>query len=408
MSKLFINYNEFDESRLIDFNVTSKKSEPKIDQDNPTAPPKQVEYFDMPYLYKYEVKDKNGKINDSIAPLRVQYPPLSSKTGIRFMDLNVKPSRIVSREEWLKSFDKTGRSPYNVSMPVSFDLNVEEQRDCAGMSINPEDPMDGAGFLEKLFQTTMKNVWKAKGNITSLGKVKKFEHLPGACVNPLYYRTDQSTGSILPGTNPSHFFTLKNYQHPESIARNETKFNTLAKDKNGKFKTAPWKILNDVEMIFEPLVLYSKVSVATGTVRIKSEVEEATIISILPANTESSQTDLLEKRHNDEALRTKNASQIDFLMKMANGENSKEEDEEEEKKEILKIENDTIFKEINDLKDNRTEENKKEIIPSPAESDEEDEDEKVGESDEDSEDERQAEEERERLAKAKKNKSRMK
>ena len=289
--KYKIKYNEFDPNRLVPTSVEGKMSKARIDPANPQAGLQQVPYQVYKILYNYEITDpKTGKTRDVVAPLAVEAPELFTPAGV---------------------VSKMGQLGYETaSIFTIFNMGNEEVRDFC--SFNKQAP----GFWFKLHSYYMNKMWENRQQIKLIAGLPMMAAMAGVFPVPIFVTYDQATGEVNQNANPTKFFELLSSGKRGSPLRKETLFNTprVVNVIAGKkiYEKLEWNMLESVEMRFEPVITFEHLHIG-NKITYKCKITSAIVKDIIPANSESSQTEALGRHEQDEQLQQTLAAQIEAL-----------------------------------------------------------------------------------------------
>ena len=317
MNKLFIDYTDYESDRFMAFKPKELKSNPKVDPNNPTAPAQSVTYYTIPLEYKYRVTTEDGKEYDTIGPLHVQFPTLTTNQGISYRNANTKET--LTRDQYIGIFNSEQKAKLTCSVPVRFKISDSAQRDLIGdppkkkkRGETEEDRVEG--FYQRFVDDCIERLIAVKGKI---GITVDDDYMKGLLNNggPIHYPRDDK-GKIIEDGIPTKFFPLLSIGKFGAHSRRETTFSLPIKDEKGNFKKADWKLLSDVEMDFVPIVCQQSLTIAAGKIHFKDFIDEAMIKRIIPANSERAQTKVLEKAAKNQAEVDRITREMEVLMNM--------------------------------------------------------------------------------------------
>lgn len=287
MTNLYINYFEFDEDRVLPFEKVERDSKPKI---NPkTGQIESQKFYTVSLQYRYKVLNKKTNTHyESVGPLNVRFPQVKTTQGIVFRNQDLpKDRQILPYQSYMSLMSESYEGKLSASISVRFDMNNDSQKELVDV------------FYTKLTNLILERIFSMKGEFKMPSSIKSVEHLTPLFKEPIYYPQD-SNGEIVLGSSPSKFFTLLSIGKPGSFSRKETKFNYPVKNDRGEWEKENWKNLCNVEMEFVPEVCFQSLSIlSTNMIYLKDILTEATIDSIIPANSISRQDDLLENKATD-------------------------------------------------------------------------------------------------------------
>jgi len=270
-----IDYTAFNADNLVKTPPQQKQSQPKLDPNNPNAPPQAVTYYEIPLSYKYTVKDREGKDVDVIADLYVQGPELFSPSGIQSKEMSGKQVH---------------------SLFTSFDVQSSEIRAFVGTD------KDAPGMMDKLYHTVVRRIDECKGSV-GLGRMQNTMMIEGVTTYPIHWPRDSTTSQVIPGKNPSKYFSL--FSYGQGYGQRRTLFCTPISDENGRPQNLDWELLRGVEMKYIPLFHFKKIFIGGGKASIQFDIVSAVVTHVVKANTETNQTDTIESLKRNDTL-TKN------------------------------------------------------------------------------------------------------
>ena len=280
-----IDYKAFDAARLQRTPPQQKQSQPKIDPNNPHAPPAPITYYEIPLSYKYNILDKDGHNVEVIGDLYVEGPELFSPGGINTKEMSGKPVH---------------------SIFTQFDLqNPEIQK---FLSMDQNDP----GMMHRLYLAVLARLEEHKGAV-GLGRMQNAQMLEAVTTYPIHWPRDPTTSQIIVGKNPSKYFSLFSYGSGYGLRR--SLFCTPLEDEHGKPQVLSWDLLRGVEMRYKPLFHFKKVYIGGGKASIQFDIASAVVTHVVKANTESNQTDTIAALKSNDSLTSSLREQIAALTK---------------------------------------------------------------------------------------------
>lgn len=310
----FINYTDFEPERLLPFDVQEKQSSPKVDPNNPTAPPKSETYFIINFQYRYSKVNDKGIKYDKVNKFYVRYPKIRTTQGISYRNPTTKEN--LTRSEWIKISSTDTKT--TVTIPVRFDMSDNEQRLLIGDNEDDDKDDKVVGFQQKFLKTVIERLFEVRGKIKPFATCKNLDSIEGKIYGsgPIHYQTDSTTNQIIPGSAPSKFFPLLSYGKIGSHSRKETKFTYPVRDPDtNDFLREKWDLLSDVNMDFIPLVNLQGLTIALGQIFFRDVIDEAVICDISPADSGTKQSDLLEQQEKDNSVVQKITDQMNALKK---------------------------------------------------------------------------------------------
>lgn len=230
MTSNYVNYKQFDPAKLT-IGTIDVKSIPEA---------KGQSYRSINLIYNYGTDDK--PVFDQ---LLLEYPPVKSREGIR-------------REE---TFNKI-----SYSIGARFDGSPES-----------------TAFLDKLNLAYNVLAQQLMANRSQVGipDLKK-DNVLVYFKNPVYTPLDPQTGEPIPGRFPSCFLKLLHGSFSK----------TLFTDLDAK--PIDWKLLDKVEMEYQPLVQWSHIYSGSGKIRLQQKVLSAIVTRAVAINTETLQLKTIE------------------------------------------------------------------------------------------------------------------
>uniref|UniRef100_A0A6C0AG43 Uncharacterized protein n=1 Tax=viral metagenome TaxID=1070528 RepID=A0A6C0AG43_9ZZZZ len=335
-----------------------------------------IKIFYVNYLYKYEYENEKGDVLPYIAHLKVQFPLLKSRKGIvtkQKVDKNKVPI-----------FQKDGSEKVESKIGVTMNMSDEKQAACCNLPPDERNPDRKTGFYERLKLGLAKKLLEVKGSLgPEIASKKKAEDIAGCFRQFVWFKTDQITGDTIEGSHPSVYFTLKAYGKPGTEGRYETPFYSGIKDANGKFSKTSWDVLSNSTIEFEPLVSFTQLSIIGAGINFKSKTESVIFSSCEKLEDEVLQTDLLEKRFNENRSQIDSLnSKVELLSKMFKEtqslveEKKPEERKEEPKKTSPKKVTNNYQSDDDEVEPLKPTSGKNLVLPSDDEDEDEDEDEK--------------------------------
>ena len=278
-----VSYRDFDPANLVKTPPQQKQSQPKVDPNNPNAPPQPITYFEIPLSYRYTIKDKDGGEKSVIADLYIEGPELFTPGGINSKDMNGKPVH---------------------SIFTQFDLQDPEILAFVGTEV--ERP----GTMERLYRVVIDRLDEAKGAV-GLGRMQHKMMIEGVTTYPIHWPRDATTSQVIVGKNPSKYFSL--FSYGQGYSQKRTLFCAPVTDTEGKPTILDWEMLRGVEMKYRPLFHFKKIYIGGGKASIQFDVTSAVVTHIVKANTESNQTDTIETLKRDDNLTKSLREQIAAL-----------------------------------------------------------------------------------------------
>jgi hypothetical protein len=278
-----VSYRDFDPANLVKTPPQQKQSQPKVDPNNPNAPPQPITYFEIPLSYRYTIKDKDGGEKSVIADLYIEGPELFTPGGINSKDMN-------------------GKAVHSIF--TQFDLQDPEILAFVGTEV--ERP----GTMERLYRVVIDRLDEAKGAV-GLGRMQHKMMIEGVTTYPIHWPRDATTSQVIVGKNPSKYFSL--FSYGQGYSQKRTLFCAPVTDTEGKPTILDWEMLRGVEMKYRPLFHFKKIYIGGGKASIQFDVTSAVVTHIVKANTESNQTDTIETLKRDDNLTKSLRDQIAAL-----------------------------------------------------------------------------------------------
>ena len=295
---------EFDPARLCSVTASTKQIE--------TATSK-VDVVTVEYQYDYRYIDENGEEKPYISDLKVQFPKLISKAGIKITEVVDKDKAPV--------LDFNGKPKIKSRIGVRFDMSNEDHKNCASYSPIEEGSEIGFGFYQKLQWGLSEKMTVIRGQLgTTYATKKKASDIAGS-FRPFLYFKGSSDGSWQEGVPVDHYFDLKAWGAEGTPERNETPF-SYSKKKNGKVEIVniPWSALKNAKVEFMPLVSFPKLIIASGLISLKEQIASAVVIDFKKNADEILQDDLLRSIAEEENSNvTEMEKKISELMKLQRG-----------------------------------------------------------------------------------------
>ena len=278
-----VSYRDFDPTNLVKTPPQQKQSQPKVDPNNPNAPPQPITYFEIPLSYRYTIKDKDGSEKNVIADLYIEGPELFTPGGINSKDMN-------------------GKAVHSIF--TQFDLQDPEILAFVGTDV--ERP----GTMERLYRVVIDRLDEAKGAV-GLGRMQHKMMIEGVTTYPIHWPRDATTSQVIVGKNPSKYFSL--FSYGQGYSQKRTLFCAPITDTDGKATILDWEMLRGVEMKYRPLFHFKKIYIGGGKASIQFDITSAVVTHIVKANTESNQTDTIETLKRDDNLTKSLRDQIAAL-----------------------------------------------------------------------------------------------
>lgn len=285
---LYINYSEFNPSRLIKTNAISNTV--------PHSSP-QITYYTLPILYNYDVVDKNNVHHDVQAPLAIETPILKATQGI-----------IINKFTDSKSSNK----PNSYSMLTVFDIN------------NPEIAkfVSQEGFWKTLYDHYLERMWEIK-NVIKYQQKKEF--LKGSFTYPIFIPKNTETNEDSKEKNPSKFFQLIN----DTKRNRKTIFRIpILDEETNDFKKVDWDMLKNTNIEFQPIIAFSHIYIGGGKMSFQMKITEAVVTSIKSSYSESSQKKVLNELSKNQEIISKLTQQLSILSKEKKEETKEVDDDE--------------------------------------------------------------------------------
>lgn len=135
-------------------------------------------------------------------------------------------------------------------------------------------------IFDKIYNKTVDILAANKGPLKLYNFTK--EMAPAVYKNPIYYPRDKVSGERLPGRSPSMYFKL--------FKRTDDK--TLFTDLQGN--QIDWKLLNNVDMKYIPLIQIEKIYVGAGKPSLQLKMVSAIVTELTPRNGISRQATTIE------------------------------------------------------------------------------------------------------------------
>ena len=278
-----VSYRDFDPANLVKTPPQQKQSQPKVDPNNPNAPPQPITYFEIPLSYRYTIKDKDGGEKSVIADLYIEGPELFTPGGINSKDMN-------------------GKAVHSIF--TQFDLQDPEILAFVGTEV--ERP----GTMERLYRVVIDRLDEAKGAV-GLGRMQHKMMIEGVTTYPIHWPRDATTSQVIVGKNPSKYFSL--FSYGQGYSQKRTLFCAPITDTEGRATILDWEMLRGVEMKYRPLFHFKKIYIGGGKASIQFDITSAVVTHIVKANTESNQTDTIETLKRDDNLTKSLRDQIAAL-----------------------------------------------------------------------------------------------
>jgi len=278
-----VSYRDFDPANLVKTPPQQKQSQPKVDPNNPNAPPQPITYFEIPLSYRYTIKDKDGGEKSVIADLYIEGPELFTPGGINSKEMN-------------------GKAVHSIF--TQFDLQDPEIQAFVGTEV--ERP----GTMERLYRVVIDRLDEAKGAV-GLGRMQHKMMIEGVTTYPIHWPRDATTSQVIAGKNPSKYFSL--FSYGQGYSQRRTLFCAPVADADGKVTNLDWEMLRGVEMKYRPLFHFKKIYIGGGKASIQFDITSAVVTHIVKANTESNQTDTIETLKRDDNLTKSLREQIAAL-----------------------------------------------------------------------------------------------
>jgi len=226
MNTDYVDYSEFNVSNLIISPYQQKQSKAEAGQ-------KPITYYEMPLSYNFG--NENSPI---IREFLFQYPEMTTNSG-------------------LVEGQTGGRKNYSVPMLFSL-TNVAH--------------VELIDVLRKVHQTCSDSIKPVRVKVGMPHFDPKLSEATGFTF-PLYYPKDKETGEIINGKNPSCFLKMKYAEYGKRTDK------ALFTDMNGN--AIDWKLMENVEMKFIPLVHIEKLYIGGGKIRLQMKCISAVVTSIV-------------------------------------------------------------------------------------------------------------------------------
>jgi hypothetical protein len=299
-----IDYKAFEAARLQKTPPQQKQSQPKLDPNNPHAPPAPITYYEIPISYKYVI-EKDGQNMEVIGDLYVEGPELFSPSGINTKEMSGRPVH---------------------SIFTQFDLQNPEIQ--GFLSLDQTNP----GMMHRLYLAVLQRLEECKGAV-GLGRMQNANMLEAVTTYPIHWPRDATTSQIIVGKNPSKYFSLFSYGSGYGLRR--SLFCAPLDDEQGKPQVLSWDLLRGVEMRFKPLFHFKKVYVGGGKASIQFDISSAVVTHIIKANTESNQTDTIAALKSNDSLTNNLREQIAALNKQLEQSKIEEKDKKPQQLQLM-------------------------------------------------------------------------
>lgn len=292
MQSYFVTADTFEPERIQHSPPESKTA--KI-QENGSEQVQEIKYFVVHLSYSYPTVTQAGQAVDTIQPFLMEFPELCSRSGIKIVN--------------------TGKFP-RASIMLNFDLKSESNLSF----VEFPDHNGQTGTMWRMYDRILDVMFKLKGGL-GLGPVKQKDHLTMTLPNPIYWPRDEATSELIKGRDPMKWVDLIYYDG----GKIRTQFYLPIRGPDGKFPVVDWADLQDVTMMFRPLIEVRQIYVGTKS-QIKMRMKSAIITKLQKNNSVAPQLKSLEEMQADIAGIERIRQEYQELLRL-NRENDEKKDQ---------------------------------------------------------------------------------
>jgi hypothetical protein len=256
MNTDYVDFSEFNAANLIISPFQQKQSKAEAGQ-------KPITYYEMPLSYNFGSEEC-----PIIREFLFQYPEMSTNSG-------------------MVEGQTGGRRNYSV--PIMFSLT----------NVHHNEVIE---VLRKIHQSCSDAIKPVRVKVSMPHFDPKLAEATGFTF-PLYYPKDKETGEIINGKNPSCFLKMKYAEYGKRTDK------ALFTDMNGN--GIDWKLMENVEMKFIPLVHIEKLYIGGGKIRLQMKCISAIVTNIVKKGSITRQMRTINKlKENDPDITSRLERQI--------------------------------------------------------------------------------------------------
>jgi len=279
MSSFKIPFSDFDVNRLEKTAIVPKTSKAKPDPQNPTVLGPVIAYSTMPLQYRYSVTTADGQTVDTIAPLCVEGPILTTPLGIKYR-----------------------ANPNGTTSTTIF------------TQFNTKDPAVTAfiAFYKTLYDECLERIFEARASIKGFERMTSKAGLEFAFAYPIH----MPTGPGNAGRDPTTFFPLINYaDSADGKKGRQTTFLMPIDETTGIAPVVEWWALENRQFSFIPVITMPEIYFGGAKASIQKKIVSAVIASeIKEAGVSSIQRDTVERLSQDKVLSATITAQYRSMM----------------------------------------------------------------------------------------------
>jgi hypothetical protein len=278
MTTHFVTWKNFNTDRLIGGGISTGESQPKPDPNDPNKTTS-VKFLHTTPEYEYDIVNPITKaVTKSIAPLRIQLPPITSSRGL-------------STKIGMSGYEKT-------TIFCKMDMSDPDVRAMCSMGEETHGLPDG--MWKRLHSWCLEYLWTSKSQIPTVKALGNKALMAAVFAFPLLFKTNED-GKIS-NNDPTRFFDIMSFgnvgtpDHRGAVFRCPKVVGTVA----GKpeYEIVPWSKLVNARVTFLPIVKFRRIYIGSKAT-MQLVIDSGAILDIVPASQDDSLDDILAEYSKD-------------------------------------------------------------------------------------------------------------